>query len=582
MLETVLEIGRCFRREGLLEHHRYVRKAPQPDKKLPVTYLNLPVLADGSFDLGDLHEIEDENITRHKLYYLTFKTSDADSSVKYMFGDICYGKDKNGNELGYYQMANKAKRRQSSFFRANGDARHFAGTNVDRFRNEFESKIEAIESELLRHADAQYVFLHFDFDGRQWYELEAEASAINDKLLKEFLTTQQSKLVLQKALFKTLASPDKDVQFPGLSASNIYKARSFIDGDEVLDLLYAIDYSERALIRERSIKIVVLPKGDQLSASEIDAFSKWRPIERQADAEQQISSPVMESLDSLFEPVDKSPPSMTEFDFVFSKAGGVSAPDVDMVEIPGLQRSHLASVGEAVRRLKREIRSERDGNYPRRPKNFIGLDIRQSFSNILGDVTRDQKKYQSHLFKVLPQIFSGTYGKDDLLLPAFVQKTEFNIRNDKPDFNLLKYDYYFLTRLRGGKGESDMEEMSKSLSYQAGKLLGAMARPLGWKINSFDKNYVGLLSRRIADLKGMMKFSNFINEKLTIHGVAYPDLRETSMKLATIMLELKENDYNKNHCAFGFFESYYARIEPGARSAVNTGETGPSETLPNG
>ena len=96
--------------------------------------------------------------------------------------------------------------------------------------------------------------------------------------------------------------------------------------------------------------------------------------------------------------------SITQFDFVFSKKGGsASTPDVDMIELSGIERSFLAELSERVKQIREPLREERDSVFPKRPKQFAFLDIRKSFLNILGDVTTDKKKYQSHLFKVLPQ-----------------------------------------------------------------------------------------------------------------------------------------------------------------------------------
>lgn len=119
------------------------------------------------------------------------------------------------------------------------------------------------------------------------------------------------------------------------------------------------------------------------------------------------------------------------------------------------------------------------------------LDIRRSFLNILGDVTKDKKKYQSHLLKVLPQIYTGTYNRDDLLLPTFIEKAEYNIRNESANYNLLKFDYEFLTRLRGNEnnkiGDEEMKNMFESPSFKAGKLLGQLSQPVSWEIKSFEK-----------------------------------------------------------------------------------------------
>ena len=110
-----------------------------------------------------------------------------------------------------------------------------------------------------------------------------------------------------------------------------------------------------------------------------------------------------------------------------------------------------------------------------------------------------------------------------------------------------------------------MEEMKTSDSYKAGLLLGKMAKAIGRgrepKIRSFEKNYVGLLSRRISDKQGLINLTNFINEKLAIHNVAYTELKQASVSLAQLVGEMSAKEYRKNYCAFGFFESYFGYQE---------------------
>jgi hypothetical protein len=114
--------------------------------------------------------------------------------------------------------------------------------------------------------------------------------------------------------------------------------------------------------------------------------------------------------------------------------------------------------------------------------------------------------------------------------------------------------------------------MKEDTSYQAGLLLGRMAQPLNRKIASFEKNYVGLLSRRISDKQGFLKFANFINEKLAIHDVAYPNLKQASVELAAIVTNLRDRDYQKNYCAFGFFEGYFGRNQDAAKTDVQAAD----------
>src|SRR5205814_425877 len=145
---------------------------------------------------------------------------------------------------------------------------------------------------------------------------------------------------------------------------------------------------------------------------------------------------------------------------------------------------------------------------------------------------------------------------------------------------LLKYDYYFLARLRKTNGDDPMDEMKNSKSYQAGLLLGRMAQPLDRKIASFEKNYVGLLSRRISDKQGLVKFANFINEKLAIHDVAYPNLKQASVRLAGLVTEIGDREYRKSYCAFGFFEGYFGRNDEAVKSGSQPDDTQQSDNNP--
>jgi hypothetical protein len=585
MLETLLHIGKTLRDARRMKHHRYIKPAPLSTQKSPVVYLSLPVSDDYKFDFDNLIEITDENTQQNKLLYLTFKSGEADSLVKYIFGDILYGIDKKGGEFGYYRMKNEKTNAfgASSFNRAREDAKVFNGTKIEKFRAAFEHHINYIEMLLQERGQGQQVFLHFDFNGKHWYEFEPELEAINQKLLDDFLEEQNEFYVLRKYVYKTLAAGTSHA--PGFDEKNNYKTKAFESRDQVMDLLYALTYSKKPLISERNIKIVVLPKGDNLTATQIEGFFDRAGLEEAENAAASLNAANVrvddwDLFDSLFAPpLTNAAESITQYDFVFSKKGGsASTPDVDMIELSGIKRSFLAELAERVKEVRESLREERDTLFSKRPKQFLFLDIRKAFLNILGDVTTDKKKYQNHLFKVLPQIYSGTYYRDDVLLPAFIEKVEFNTRDPERVinagllFNLLKYDFRFLVILRNDNGENIMDEMKNSKSYQAGLLLGKMAQPLDRKIASFEKNYVGLLSRRISDKHGLVKFANFINEKLAIHDVAYPNLKQSSVKLAEVVAEMSDREYRKSFCAFGFFEGYFGKNVDATKIAAQTAE----------
>ena len=583
MLDTLLKIGKTLRESGRLRHHRYIKSAPKVEKtktgsiKADVVYLSLPVREDFTFDFDNLDtNFHNENIIPD-FYYLAYKSSDADTLVKYVWGDISYGVDKKGKEQGYYRMENAEVKNAfglSSFTRGIEDAKTFNGTNIEKFRESFAENRERIENLLKEHGQEKYCYLHFDFQSerKHWYQFEDEINAVNRKFLQEFIGEKQNDLiVLRKSLYKTLASPEKNLPFPNFSASNIYKTRTFQSESEVLDLIYAINYSTKAVISERDIKIIILPKGENIEATHIEEFFERRRFQDETNAEEKIIDQNKAEIDALFAPVadEEVPREIVEFDFVFSKAGGMTSPDVDMIELSGIKRSLLAELATRASDVRFEVEKEREKIFGKNDK-IKSLNIKWSFLNILGDVTKDKKKYQSHLLKVLPQIYSGTYYKDAVLLPAFIEKTEYNIRQEKSDFNLLKFSYEFLVRLRNNIGENEMEDMKKSSSYTAGKLLGQLAQPVSWEIKSFEKNYVGLLSRRISDKQGLVAFANFINQKLAIHERTYPSLKEKYIELANILSDMENKEYHREYCAFGFFEGYFAKFEKPEKTTTTT------------
>ncbi|BBO16692.1 conserved hypothetical protein [Candidatus Brocadia pituitae] len=663
MLETVLKIGKAFRESPTgLKHHRYVKQCPQDTDKRKILRLSLPVNEDFRFDFNGIKEITDENIIRDMLFYPTFKTSDADGLVKYIFGDIYYSLSK-GAEGGYYRLEDKTNKQKayqvSSFFRGCEDFKSLnkmyeeqpsrrgqkESFSIAPFRREFEKNIMFIErlfkyhcgileylefkntgeattflelltdEKELRRLTAKRVFstikqgrgakktfknildieepqwslieskeelikklidystgdlfLHFDFNGKHWYEFANEFNIINAKMLEDFAERANTTdgYILKKYLYKTLSSPEKDIQFPSFSAQARYRSKLFKNMDEILDLIYAIDYSKTALLKiaHTDIKIVVLPRGKNLTATHYGRFIQ-RTSSLQNEQEQETiigQENIEDTQEQLFAPLlENVAEDIIQFDLIFSKKGGQTAPDVDMVELSGVEKSHLREIKQRISKIKRTLYDKRQNEINAVLKPFS---ITWSFLNIFGDSTSDMKKYQSHLYKVLPQIYTGTYYSDAILLPALIEKTEANIRADKPDFKLLKYDFYFLTTIQNTILEGgNLMKIKESQSYRIGLLLGELAEQFAaWRdncpIKSFEKSYVGTLSRRITTLEDLIRFKRFIEEKLVIHEKNFKSVKDISYELAQAIKNISGR-YDKNECAFGFFESYFAPV----------------------
>jgi len=621
MLTTILSIGQVLRAQhGAIgfRYHRYVKPAPIAGEKQFLRYLEVPVADDMSFDLSERQEVREEGVIQNALFYLNYKTSDADSMKKYVFGDICrfmVVKKKDGplidaesNFLLGDSNSGAAMFRLNSFDRGCQDSKSLSSLGVDAFRCCLDEQRDALLAIFVQEKSV-YINFRFGADRKHWYEMEPEFEAINRTLLQHFVTEVPGRgYTLTKSLYKTLAAGKGAA--PGFDDASAYKNWVFRDLGQVQDLLYAIDLSQRAQIKKGSVKIVVLPRsgesdtGEQLTEQDIRQFFEAKGVRRVAD-EEQVLADTRETRSGGLEDDDEDDgaeedtsestvggPELTEplrraadaeriqqFDFVFSKASSsASTPDVDVVELAGVSRSRIGELDRQIRDITARLYEERRERLERKgaklKKGPPPLRILNSLNNVIGDVGRDKKKLSSHLLKVLPQIYCGSYLQDDLLLPQFLATVERQVRDGMPGYDFLRFDLLFLLELIDRNREDSMsqqQQITDSDSYRIGALLGKMARPLRQEINSFEKNYVGLLSRRVALLSDVVEFTNYLDQKLILHERAYPDLKAASREVKE-RLRSFAGTYNREHCVFGFFESYFEPLpsKPGAAGGADS------------
>ena len=646
-LDTVLKIGKALRNsENNLKYFKYVVTCPKDKKGEWPLCITIPVNTDFTFNWDDV-KIMPEN-ERDNLYYLKYKTSDSDSSMKYIFGDIYYEKKASikrdgsisSSEGGFYKLEDlnrSAAYQSSSFFRGNNDYKEIIQTAkktniicIEKFHETLENNIKSIET-ILEFIPAVYcflnekfdfsfkklldnkdklndlsikqnlqlvskqnlrkmgiatdfsdlndlnnnqklsiskftnlsVFLHFEFtEKKHWYQFDGDMKIINTKLLSEFVDVTDIGVVLKKTLYKTLCSGDKknDIQFPAFIVSNKHKSKLF-QNDTLQDLFYALDYTNQGkFISGTDIKMIVLPRGDQLVANDYEEFLEKRNEAKIIVQNRKDDQNLEEPLFDFFSDDEKT---ITSFDLIFCKKGGLSSPDKDLIELSGIEKSRLKQIKERIGKISNEIYKEKK-RFLRTEKKFKKPQIENSFLNILGYPQIDSKtgkikiktspKYKSHLIKIIPLIYTDNYYQDDMLLPAFIQNIEYEIRSGDNKFNFLKFDLKFLFKIQNSKKGGFMK-ITESESYQIGLLLGALAKNLRQEINAFDKKYVGNLTRRIATIEDFIKFKNEIEEKLIMHDktkFTYETSYELSQKVKGFNFI-----YDKNKCAFGFMESYF-------------------------
>ena len=644
-LDTVLKIGKAFRKaDNSLKNFKYVKPCPSKNGEFTPTCLSIPVNQHFKIDWNAIQFVAENE--KPKLYYLTFKTSDNDSSVKYIYGDIYFAKnvkiDKNGSieskEGGYYRLEDSkssfqrgrkhyeslAESGSSSFLKlfresleadlgvlekilANfsavihfvsghtgedlieflGDEDALKNAALKRIFNEtnvqtrkklnieaaFEDLSESEKKKLLNYENGE-VFIHFEFDsGKHWYEFEEDFNLIFDKILSDFVEQSPFGLILNKTLYKTLCSGDSenDCQFPSFALSNRHKSK-FFSNEEMQDLFYALDFSSKGrVIYGTDFKIILLPKGENLRAEDFDEFRRKRFDEDRIKNINEANG--SEPLFSIFEQENED--VITSFDVIFCKNGGMSSPDVDLIEISGIEKSKIRTTRKRLEEIGKDVTNKRTAVI-RNAKNLFPFKLEYSFRNILGDPQYDQKtnkvsikpnpKYQSHILKVLPLIYTENYHNDGVLLPAFIQNVEYSIRSGDNQYNFLKFDLEYLLKIQNSQNDTFMK-ITNSESYQLGLLLGSLAKSLSLEINSFEKNYVGNLTRRVSTLDDFIKLKNDIEQKLIMHDKSKFTFK-TSYELAQKVKDFQSR-YDKEECAFGFFESYFKPIPKKEETSEN-------------
>lgn len=407
------------------------------------------------------------------------------------------------------------------------------------------------------------VFLHFDFEGKgQWYDYSELFYAIQNLIYKKFISkvgSGKELYVFDSYLYKNICSgsADNDIQFPSFNNLAKYKSASFTI-DNVKDLFYALTYTNSGIpIYGTNIKLIVLPRGDNLKVADYEKF-----IEKRDESQIVVSN---ESYDEriFFDFAENSQKQITSFDLIFCKKGGTSSPDKDLIEISGIEKSKLQEIRKRIENIAYEVYNQRKSSFNESIK-LNPFSITYSLIQILGNpqinittgkiIFAVNPKYQSHILKVLPLIYNETYFNDDILLPAFIQNLEYSIRASDNKYKFLKYDLMFLLRIQNNKNDRYMK-ITKSESYQIGLMLGSLAKELRTEISSFEKNYVGNLTRRIGNLADFIKLKTDIEQKLVMHGKANFTFK-TSYDLSQKVKDF-EGQYDKEECAFGFMESYF-------------------------
>ena len=439
--------------------------------------------------------------------------------------------------------------------------------NKEIYKKKLEKLSEAKSEEELLLLNSASIFLHFSYvdgngDEKSWYDFSNSLQLITRMMIKKYVENvkeNKERIVLNKSLWPTICSGDEtnDIQIPKFDKENRYKTRVFTES-EIEDLFYGVTYAEKngKKISDSEYKLIVLPCGDNLKAKDLKLFQEKRNEPAIVSAN--------EYKDDLISSIFGVSSTFTSFDFIFVKNGGTK-PDTYLIELSNIARSNLNRVISRICKKAYQVYAGRNKEI----KVDMSLSICcKSFSNLLGDVQLDSrgkvkiaasKKYESHILKVLPLIYKGDYYNDPSLLHSFVTNVESAIRLGGGQFwyEILKYDLMFILSIQNNKQNKFMEIIN-SASFMLGVKIGKMAKPLKKAIGSFEKNYVGLLSRRVSTKDDCIRFISDISQKLVMHDGMWATM---CAEVCDDLAKLPETEYDKDELSFGFLDGYF-KYEP--------------------
>ena len=447
--------------------------------------------------------------------------------------------------------------------------------NKENNKKELKKLKEAKSDEELLLLNSASIFLHFSYEdenghSKSWYDFANSLQLITRNMIMKFVDKKnKERLVLEKSLWPTICSGDKknDIQFPNFASGNKYKTRVFTES-EIEDLFYGDEYAKKngKKISDSKYKLIVLPCGDNLKAEDLKLFQEKRNEPAIVSAN--------EYKDDLISSILEDSSAFTSFDFIFAKKERTKADDTYLMEISNITLSALNRVNKRNKEIADKVYAERNKEIKidklerNKEKKEDYSPICNSFRNLLGDVQMNNttgkaeivasKKYESHILKVLPLIYKEDYYNDPYLLHSFVTNVESATRLGNGSFwcKILKYDLMFILSIQNNKQNKFME-ITNSCSFKLGFKIGKMAQPLRF-IGSFEKNYVGLLSRRVSTKEDCIRFVTDLCQKLVMHDSVWSVM---SAEIFDDLAKLPEDKYDKDELSFGFLDGYF-KYEP--------------------
>jgi hypothetical protein len=541
MIETIINIGKTLRETGKTEYKPFIVTHDRKDRMSAGKKVSTKTFVyDVKIDKEEFEIFPSEDQVIDERVPAVFIKGDSNDRY-YIAGDI------NSNYFG-------KKFELIKYFESNkvGTITPF----ITQFRNALRPLLpDIVELVKKNQSIEQNVIVQFRFlnggEYSYWIDRSQDLGQATNYMVENFYLEanpeSKSYMLAQKTPFTAITAYNLN-SLQNLDSINIQKVFP-IDGQQdqrIKDLIVGANHIHKGAMRIGKVLIQLLPAGNYKAQSLLD-FLEQKVLARNSNSLEQSGKTKKFNLMELLETTMNQAARIDKFDIIFLKQGGNTTDVINYIS--------QISRGEVLKVISRLEKAEEDTKkfsvaYGQALKFIDPFD---SLTNILKDATKDNKKLEKHQINVLYKIFRDQYYSDTLLLKGLIQQVEMSIRNsERNEYPKLFLHYYYLNQILH---INEYQMMVETQSYQIGQYLGILSRDVSAAINSFSKQYVGNISRRVSTISDFHKFLNYICEKLAIHEQLETANKVTFVKLSQLLSEFNE-PYKKDYVVAGFFSKF--------------------------
>ena len=462
------------------------------------------------------------------MYWVKFNTSSADSSIRYLFGDI---------DFSFFKK--KTKDKTEKILSGLGCTGIWYEKNIKvnepilSFRKQITENVSFFEPFIGTES-----VIHFDFGDVIWYKNEDILNEL-DRLSVECYTEKiGDRRIFSKSAFCFL---NKDsLQCPNFSEENTYKVASFT-WDEVLDLMYSQSSFTPISYIGTSYCIIYLPYGENIDRESLVRFLETKKYS--AKIEEQIFEDNKKPSDELLGFVnldDKEEMNDIQFDIIFQKKNTTTNSNILLLN--SIYYSWLKYIFKNMKKYQLEVLVENSITNV----NLTFFDSLKSFFST--------KTESSFFIKWIYHFYNGDY-RNPFLTKRFIQLCEEMFRSEeyknKKNYLVLKTKFDFLKKIEN----KNYNFMKDDNNFKLGQFVGKLSQSgKNYRENllEFVRQFAGYIDRRIRTKEDVVKYVNEL-QKRVFRNDYYQD-KNLFLEYMDILSEITE--FNQEIFSCGFFDGF--------------------------